>query len=227
MAFNGNARKKPDFGTSDPLGARSPHQCRDGGSPIEIARKSHDCQDLNTIAWMRAGITVILLSLLTAQPMAQPAVLAPYSPTPMDVVDRMLLLGKVGPRDVIYDIGCGDGRIVIEAARKFGARGVGIDIDPALIARAHDNARQAGVESLVTFRVQDAMTVDVSDATVVTLYLLAASNVKLRPVLTRTLRPGARIVAHNYPIGDWEPDVVDTFKDVAGTTRTLFLWNIR
>ncbi len=89
------------------------------------------------------------------------------------------------------------------------------------------DARQAGVESLVTFRLQDAMTVDLSDATVVTLYLLAASNVKLRPVLMKTLRPGARIVAHNYPIGDWEPDVVDTFTDAAGTTRTLFLWTIK
>lgn len=78
----------------------------------------------------------------------------------------------------------------------------------------------------MTFRVQDAMTVDLSDATVVTLYLLAASNVKLRPIVTRDLKPGARIVAHNYPIGDWEPDVVDTFTDGAGSTRTLFLWNI-
>jgi SAM-dependent methyltransferase len=139
----------------------------------------------------------------------------------------MLTLARVGPADVVYDLGCGDGRIVIEAARSFGARGVGIDIDPALVARAQTGARQAGVESLVTFRVQDAMTVDVSDATVVTLYLLAASNVKLRPILTKSLRPGARIVAHNYPIGDWEPDVVDTFTDAAGTTRTLFLWTIR
>ena len=176
---------------------------------------------------MRHWVIAVLLSQFTVQLTAQPAVLAPYSPTPMDVVRRMLTLGKVGPQDVVYDLGCGDGRIVIEAARVFGARGVGIDIDPALIARAQANAKQAGIESLVTFRVQDAMTVDVSDATVVTLYLLAASNVKLRPVLTKTLRPGARIVAHNYPIGDWEPDVVDTFRDAAGTTRTLFLWNIR
>jgi SAM-dependent methyltransferase len=172
-------------------------------------------------------MTVALLSLFAVQLTAQPAVLAPYSPTPMDVVQRMLALGKVGARDVVYDLGCGDGRIVIEAARMFGARGVGIDIDPALIARAEANAKQAGVESLVTFRLQDAMTADVSDATVVTLYLLAASNAKLRPVLTKTLRRGARIVTHNYPIGDWEPDVVDTFTDSAGSTRTLFLWNIR
>ena len=139
---------------------------------------------------MYLRLTVALLSLFAIHLTAQPAVLAPYSPTPMDVVQRMLAFGKVGPRDVVYDLGCGDCRIVIEAARRFGARGVGIDIDPALIARAQTNAKQAGIESLVTFRVQDAMTVDVSDATVVTLYLLAASNVKLRPILTKTLRPG-------------------------------------
>jgi SAM-dependent methyltransferase len=172
-------------------------------------------------------IGVALLSLLAADATAQPVVLAPYSPTPTDVVERMLKLAGVRSSDVVYDLGCGDGRIIITAARLFGARGVGLDIDPMLIARAQAGAKQAGVESLVTFRVQDAMTVDLSDATVVTLYLLAASNVKLRPILTRTLRPGARIVAHNYPIGDWEPDVVDTFTDAAGTTRTLFLWKIR
>jgi protein-L-isoaspartate O-methyltransferase len=172
-------------------------------------------------------VTVVTMSLLAAQATAQPVVLAPYTPTPMDVVERMLTLAGVGRRDVVYDLGCGDGRIVIAAARMFGARGVGIDIDPALVARAQADAKEAGVESLVTFRVQDAMTVDVSEATVVTLYLLAASNVKLRPVLTKMLRPSARIVAHNYPIGDWEPDVVDTFTDRAGSTRTLFLWRMK
>lgn len=176
---------------------------------------------------MRVLLLGLLLSLFAGNATAQPAVLAPYSPTPPDVVERMLKLAGVGPRDVVYDLGSGDGRIVIAAAKMFGARGVGIDIDRALVAQAQNNAKQAGVESLVTFRVQDAMTVDVSEATVVTLYLLAASNVKLRPILTRMLRPGARIVAHNYPIGDWEPDVVDTFTDAAGTTRTLFLWQVR
>jgi len=176
---------------------------------------------------MRVLAAAALLSLFATDITAQPAVLAPYSPTPIDVVQRMLALARVGPRDVVYDLGCGDGRIVIEAARIHGARGVGIDIDPSLIAQANANAKTAGVESRVTFRVQDAMTVDVSDATVVTLYLLAASNVKLRPLLTRDLRPGARIVAHNYPIGDWEPDAVDTFTDAAGTMRTLFLWTIK
>ena len=199
--------------------------------PIESLStpNSHGRQDLECRidSMCRPVVTVLLSLAAVAAPLAQPAVLAPYSPTPTDVVERMLALAGVGSRDVVYDLGSGDGRIVIAAAQKYGARGVGIDIDPALVARARSNAQQAGVEARVSFRVQDAMTVDVSDATVVTLYLLAASNVKLRPILTRTLRPGARIVAHNYPIGDWEPDVVDTFTDAAGTTRTLFLWNVR
>ena len=155
---------------------------------------------------------------------AQSRNLAPYVPTPADVVDRMLTLAKVGPRDVVYDLGCGDGRIVISAAQKFGARGVGVDIDANLINQAEANAKAAGVERRVKFLVQDAMTVDVSDATVVTLYLLSASNVKLRPILTRQLRRGARIVSHSFAMGDWEPEVVDTFRDANGTSRTLYLW---
>ena len=151
--------------------------------------------------------------------------LAPFVATPMDVVDRMLTLAKVGPRDVVYDLGCGDGRIVIAAAQKFGARGVGVDIDARLINQAEANAKAAGVANRVRFVVDDALKVDVSDATVVTLYLLSASNVKLRPILTKQLRRGARIVSHSFAIGDWEPEVVDTFRDAAGVSRTLYLWN--
>jgi SAM-dependent methyltransferase len=136
----------------------------------------------------------------------------------------MLTLARVGPNDIVYDLGCGDGRIVIAAAQKFGARGVGVDINVKLIADANAAARAAGVADRVQFLVQDAMTVDVSDATVVTLYLLSASNVKLRPILTKQLRPGARIVTHEFPIGTWEPDVVDNFTDTRGRKRTLFLW---
>jgi protein-L-isoaspartate O-methyltransferase len=155
---------------------------------------------------------------------AQSRSLAPYVATPADVVDRMLRLAKVGPGDTVFDLGCGDGRIVIAAAQRFGARGVGVDIDANLINQAEANARAAGVERRVRFLVQDAMTVDVSDATVVTLYLLSASNVKLRPILTRQLPRGARIVSHSFAMGDWEPEVVDTFRDEAGTSRTLYLW---
>lgn len=171
------------------------------------------------------AITLIACSGLTAAVRGQASSLAPYVATPQDVVDRMLTLARTSRSDVVYDIGCGDGRIVIAAAQKYGARGVGIDIDEGLIARARAAAEAAGVSQLVSFRVQDAMTVDVSDATVVTLYLLAASNAKLRPLITARLRPGARIVAHNYPVGGgWEPEVVDNFTDSAGTMRTLYLW---
>jgi hypothetical protein len=113
--------------------------------------------------------------------------LAPFVPTPNDVVERMLTLAGVTEDDVVYDLGCGDGRIVIAAAREFGARGVGVDIDPQRIAEANANAEQAGVQHLVRFIEQDAMQVDVSDATVVTLYLLSSSNARLRPILTRQL----------------------------------------
>jgi SAM-dependent methyltransferase len=152
---------------------------------------------------------------------------APYAATPPDVVDRMLALAQVGPGDVVYDLGSGDGRIVIAAAQKFGARGVGIDIDPARVEEATANARRAGVEKLVTFRVQDALEADVTEATVVTLYLVSALNVKLRPRLTAQLRPGARIVSHNFAMGDWDPDTVDVFTGADGLSRTLYLWRIR
>jgi tRNA A58 N-methylase Trm61 len=149
---------------------------------------------------------------------------APYVASPPDVVDRMLTLGRVGPGDVVYDLGSGDGRIVIAAAQKFGATGVGIDIDPIRVSEARANAARAHVEHLVTFKLEDAMESDVSDATVVTLYLLAAQNVQLRARLTTQLRAGARIVSHNFAMGDWRADIVDTFTSVDGQMRTLYLW---
>ena len=150
--------------------------------------------------------------------------LAPFVSTPPEVVDRMLRFAQVTSSDVVYDLGSGDGRIVIAAAKGFGARGVGIDIDPQAIAEARANARRAGVESRVTFRLQDALTTDVSEATVVTLFLLSESNLKLRPLLTKQLRPGARIVSHSFGMGDWKPDQTETFQDARGTNRTLYLW---
>ena len=150
--------------------------------------------------------------------------LAPYVPTPQEVVDRMLQLAAVTKADVVYDLGCGDGRIPITAAKAYGARGVGVDIDPQRIAEANENAKRAGVGHLVTFKLQDALTTDVSEATVVTLYLLSASNLKLRPILTQQLKPGARIVSHAFSMGDWQADKVDTFTDTANSQRTLYLW---
>ncbi len=150
--------------------------------------------------------------------------LAPFVATPEDVVERMLELAKVGRDDIVYDLGCGDGRIVIAAAKKFGARGVGIDIDANLINQAEARAKAEGVAGRVRFEVGDVMAANVSRASVVTLYLLSASNVRLRPLLTKQLKKGARIVSHSFPMGDWEPEVVDTFRDRAGTSRTLYLW---
>lgn len=150
--------------------------------------------------------------------------LAPYVPTPQDVVDRMLAFARVTKDDVVVDLGCGDGRIPIAAARTYGARGVGVDIDPQRIAEANANAAAAGVTHLVTFKLQDAMTTDLTQATVVTLYLLSSSNLKLRPILTRQLKPGARIVAHNFAMGDWEAEKIETFRDQEGRSRTIYRW---
>ena len=151
--------------------------------------------------------------------------LAPYVPSPPEVVDRMLELAGVTAADVVYDLGCGDGRIPIAAAKKYGARGVGLDIDPKRIEEARANARTAGVEHLVEFRLDDVLTADVSEASVVTLYLLSSSNAKLRPLLTRTLRPGSRIVSHAFSMGtEWPADRVDRFVTSAGDEITLYLW---
>ena len=173
-----------------------------------------------------------LLALVLTTPLLSPTVLAqqrpgslaPYVPTPHDVVNRMLELAGVTQDDVVYDLGCGDGRIVITAAQRFGARGVGIDFDPDRIAEANANAKRAGVQHLVTFIEQDAMAADVSEATVVTLYLLSSSNMKLRPILTRQLRPASRIVSHAFRMGDWEPDETRHFDDELGNPRTIYLW---
>lgn len=172
---------------------------------------------------MRLLLAAALLALLPAAPGGQS--LAPYVPSPPEVVERMLALAKVTKDDVVYDLGCGDGRIPIAAARTYGARGVGLDIDPRRIEEARANARAAGVAHLVEFRQQDVMTADVSGATVVTLYLLTSSNLKLRPLLTRQLQPGARIVSHAFSMGPgWPADVVDRFTTNQGDEITLYLW---
>ncbi len=130
----------------------------------------------------------------------------PYVPTPEEVVMGMLTMAGVNQNDTVYDLGCGDGRIVITAAREFGARGVGVDIDPNLIRRSNENARKAGVIDRVKFIEQDLFETDIREATVVALYLLPELNLQLRPKLLRDLRPGSRIVAHEFDMGDWKPD---------------------
>jgi SAM-dependent methyltransferase len=130
-----------------------------------------------------------------------------YVATPHDIVDRMLYEAKVRTGDVVYDLGCGDGRMVIAAAKKFGTRGVGIDLDPARIKEARANAKAQGVDQLVTFRVADLFEADLREATVVMLYLLPEVNRRLKPKLFAELRPGARVVSHDFDMGrDWPPD---------------------
>lgn len=173
-----------------------------------------------------ASILAVLVTADGPVPLAQS--LAPYIATPDDVVDRMLALAQVTREDVVYDLGCGDGRIPIAAARRYGARGVGLDHNPTLIELAKANAKAAGVDMLVDFRVENVLTADVSTATVVTLYLLSSSNERLRPMLTRQLKPGARIVSHAFSMGrDWPAGRVDHFVSERGDEVTLYLWAIK
>jgi SAM-dependent methyltransferase len=143
----------------------------------------------------------------------------PYVPTPETVVDAMLKMAEVGKTDVVYDLGCGDGRIVIAAAQKYGARGVGYDIDPERIKESNENAKKAGVSDRVKFAVQDLFEADFREATVVTLYLLPQVNLRLRPKLLAELKPGTRIVSHAFDMGDWKPD-----KTAEVDGRTIYFW---
>jgi len=154
----------------------------------------------------------------------------PYVTTPQNVVDAMLELAGVGPSDRLIDLGSGDGRIVVTAARRWGTPGVGYDIDPRLVALARDNARKAGVERLARFDVEDVFVADLSSASVITLYLLPDVNLKLRPRL-RALRPGTRIVSHDWDMGDWTPQraiEVDAPDKTVGLRKAsrLFLWTV-
>jgi hypothetical protein len=152
--------------------------------------------------------------------------LAPYVPTPMVVVEKMLEMANVTKTDILYDLGCGDGRIVITAAKKYGTRGVGIDLDPERIKESNAYAKQAGVEDLVEFHLQDVMKSNISEATVVTLYLLPESNALLRPILEEQLKPGARVVSHNYHMPDWQAKEIG-YTEVAsgdGEMHTIFVY---
>src|SRR5437016_2682150 len=162
-----------------------------------------------------------------AQPRRDPDV--PYVPTTEAAVTAMLKLADVKKTDVIYDLGCGDGRIVIAAAKAYGARGVGIDINPVRIKEARENAKKAGVESLVRFEENDLFEADIHEATVVTLFLLPNVNLKLRPKLLQDLKPGTRVVSNTFDMGDWKPEKEATVGDTDEQTylsHRLFLWTI-
>ncbi|MGH7928093.1 MAG: SAM-dependent methyltransferase, partial [Candidatus Binatia bacterium] len=151
----------------------------------------------------------------------------PFVRSAPEVIDRMLEMARVQPSDVVYDIGSGDGAILIRAAKKYGAKGVGIEIDRDLVLKARNNAFREKVDHLVEFRAQDAFTVDVSPATVVTLYMLPEFNAKLRPILDRQLKPGSRVVSHDFPIEGWVPDKVERVKGDLLHDHTVMLFEIR
>ena len=148
------------------------------------------------------GVWVLWATAYSQEPTPE----VPYVPTPQEVVVEMLKMAGVNRNDIVYDLGCGDGRIVITAAKVFGARGVGVDNAPSLIRESNENARKAGVTDRVKFIEQDLFETDIREATVVALYLLPELNLKLRPKLLRDLRPGSRIVTHEFDMGDWKPD---------------------
>jgi tRNA G37 N-methylase Trm5 len=149
----------------------------------------------------------------------------PYYPTPQLVVEEMLKLAEVQKGDVVYDLGCGDGRIVITAAKKYGVRAYGVDLDPVRVQEARESARENGVEDLVTIERGDIFETDVSEASVVALYLYPSVNLKLKPTLLDQLKPGSRIVSHAFDMGDWEPE-----KEVTvwhnGAPYVIYLWRI-
>lgn len=147
----------------------------------------------------------------------------PYVPSKPEVVEEMLRMAQVGKNDILYDLGCGDGRIVITAARLYGTRGVGVDIDPDRIRESRENAAQAGVSDLVKFLEQDLFEADFHEATVVSLYLLTSVNLRLRPRLLAQLRPGTRIVSHNYAMDTWKPDQ-SSMVMVDEMTHNVYLW---
>lgn len=181
-------------------------------------------------AALAAAVWVVMLSsgpaATHAQEPAEPPAKRPdviFVPTPQPVVDRMLELAQLGKDDVLYDLGCGDGRIVVTAAKRYGVKAIGFDVDPKRIAESRENVRKNGVEALVTIKQQDIFQTDLTEANVVTLYLLPSLNEKLKPQLAR-LRPGSRIVSHAFAMRGARPNRVENVRSPDGSERTVFLW---
>jgi SAM-dependent methyltransferase len=190
-----------------------------------LSRKSLPCSYL-----VVALLSITALGAQDPKPKREPDV--PYVPTTEAAVQAMLKLAGVKKTDIVYDLGCGDGRIVIAAAKSFGARGVGIDINPVRINEAKENARTAGVENLVRFEENDLFQADIREATVVTLFLLPHINLKLRPKLLQDLKPGTRIVSNTFDMDDWKAEKevtvgdADTDVDYEPLSRKLYLWTV-
>jgi precorrin-6B methylase 2 len=152
--------------------------------------------------------------------------IVPYVPTPQEVVERMLELAQVKKGDVVYDLGSGDGRIVVTAAKKYGVKAIGFEIDPERIKESAENIKKAGVGDLVEIRQQDIRTVDLSPATVLTMYLLPEVNLMIRPNIWKQMKPGSRVVSHDFDMGDWKPLKTEHIKDGSSWDHTLYLWHV-
>lgn len=171
------------------------------------------------LLWLPLALGSLGCALAQKAPSREPDV--PYEPSSPAIVNAMLRLAGVNSKDVVYDLGCGDGRIVIAAVRQFKARGVGIDIDPQRIREATANARKAGIRRGIEFRRQDLFEADIRPATAVMLYLWPHVNLKLRPKLLKELKPGTRVVSHSHDMGDWKPD-----KEIEVEGHTIYMWTI-
>ncbi len=175
---------------------------------------------------IKAIVAVLLFGTSSDAGFAQDKI--PFVPSPMHVVHKMLEVAEIKKGDILYDMGSGDGRVVIEAAKQYGIRAIGVELDPELVAKARENAAKEGVSDRVEFRAQDGLTVDISEATVVTLYMFKWFNNALRPKLQQ-LKTGSRVIAHDFDIDDWKPNRVEYVKspddgsDYA-ESRTLYIW---
>jgi SAM-dependent methyltransferase len=175
---------------------------------------------------LKPGRKSVRHALLALQRQQDRQFIAPFVPTPQDVLDRMLELAEVRNGDILYDLGSGDGRIVIIAAKRYGIKAVGFEIDPVLVKESRESIEKAGLGNLVEIREEDIRTVDFSRATVLTLYLYPGANLRLRSAIRRQLKPGSRVVSHAFGMGDWKPDHIEQFTDSTGLPRTIYLWRI-
>jgi trans-aconitate methyltransferase len=183
--------------------------------------RSHRAVHVPALSLLIAAAVAVGVHAQTPAPQKTPDV--PFVPTGEKIVTRMLEMAKVTNTDHLIDLGSGDGRIVITAAKRYGARGVGVEIDPALVHEARENARAEGVADRATFVQGDIFEANIRDATVITMYLLPDVNMRLRPKLLSDLKPGTRIVSHNYDLGDWKPAQTATVS-VGSTQQTVYLW---
>ncbi len=177
---------------------------------------------MRKVLWLAVCIVPALLAAQLREPIFNSKKVVPYVPTGPETVAAMLKLAGVTKNDLVIDLGCGDGRIVISAAKEYGAHGIGVDIDPERIKEARANAEKEGVTNLVEFRQGDLFEADIRKATVVTLYLLPSVNMKLRPKLWRELKPGTRVVSHTFDMEDWKPEKTE---QVGGSE--IFMWIVK